>query len=56
MKFLAEMTKTRVPTIGISSVAEKIIFTNSVSHYVSNSRLDVEKMSADWNLGNLFFR
>lgn len=55
MKFLARMTNTPVPYIGFSSKVENLLFSNTVSHYVSNSKLDSDNMANDWNSGKLHF-
>lgn len=51
MKFIAKMTKTKVPYIGMYGKDEKLLFLKTVSNYVNNGGIDHDRMADDWNSG-----
>lgn len=53
MKFLATRRNEKVPTVGISTKQEKLLYIQSVTSYIKDSGLDADSFAHDWNFGKL---
>ena len=52
-KYIAKMTGVMVPSFGIYGKEEKLLFLLAAPYYMSNTAIQSNEMSSDWNKGSL---
>ena len=53
MKYMAKALKEKVPCVGVCSKEEKSLYIKSVANYVTETGIDGDSFSNDWNNGSL---